>query len=73
MTNLLDKKKEKRDRILQSAIDLFSKKGYAETTISDVARRQTSALAPFSPILKRKRHFLKRLSQSLLRRSTPCF
>lgn len=38
MTNSSDKKKEKRDRILQTATDLFSKKGFAETTISDVAK-----------------------------------
>lgn len=33
-----EKRKEKRERILQEAITLFSRNGYSQTTISDVAK-----------------------------------
>ncbi|HET7577696.1 MAG TPA: TetR/AcrR family transcriptional regulator [Bacillales bacterium] len=37
-TNSEEKRKEKRDKILQEAITLFSRNGYSQTTISDVAK-----------------------------------
>lgn len=67
------KKKEKRERLLKTGINLFSHKGFSMTTIDDITRQAGVAKGTFYLYFKDKRDFFNEIVQSMaLRHEANC-
>ena len=60
--NLENKRAKNRcETILEDALYLFLKKGYANTSLNDIVEKAVAHLLPFINILKIRKVFLKQL------------
>ncbi|HEX7064878.1 MAG TPA: TetR/AcrR family transcriptional regulator [Bacillales bacterium] len=72
-TNREEKRKEKRERILQEAITLFSQNGYSQTTISEVAKASAVSFGSVFTYFPSKEELFRSAVVEPLKRWDPLF